>query len=200
MKCPDDNWLARAQARLLTVEEAAAYQGHLDECPGCLELAMVLGCITGAAAMDPPLGNDGPRSSREVFTQPLIVGTQAANQTSARPLLVVLAMMFGHGYWSYVFVPLAWNTIDAERSSVNGAMSFLDLGFAAYTLAWAILGLGWVGVCLLAITKRTRVPRWVVSACTILSGPTVVLIPLAVCLWLMLTRSDLISPKRHALA
>lgn len=191
MNCPDDNLLARAQARELTPEEAAAYQQHLDECPPCLEVAMVLGCIADAksdATEGCPSSDDG-RTSGQVFTKPVSARAQGTDLVPYRAVLPLLGMVVGHGYWSYEFVPLAWKVVTAERSVTAGISPSLEVAFALYVLIWGVAGLCWSGMTLAAVKNGWNSAGRFVRAYVILSGPTVALIPLCLCTWF------LVAPK-----
>jgi hypothetical protein len=195
MSCPNEETFARMQAGLLSHIESENLHRHLDNCPACLELAGVLGCIANSAS-----GSDGSdadsekrvrsateskmgHSSRGVTNGPL--GDRSRDCVLAQGVLAL-----AHGYFTLAVVPLFWRVFMAgsEPASVLTQLGSLGRIFGTYVVVWGLSGLLWALVgCVGLLTKR----RWAHAAVVgyaVLSMPSIVLVPLAICVLVAIKR------------
>jgi hypothetical protein len=180
MTCPDENVFARVQASLLGASEVSAFHLHLDNCPDCLELASLLGCMDG---MNEPIQR---RSSNEAITQSLkelafpgkLRPPSMVSNRRRRPLLAALGVtIMCHAYSSILLVPPLWQAFRADVT--QGIFSYWPLRdiWLPFTLVWGSVGLLFAGVVLYASLFMARSPRFALRGYALLSLLTGVLAP-----------------------
>ena len=185
MTCPDENEFAQVQAGLAGASKVADFHHHLDNCPECLELASLLGCMDG---MNEPIQR---RSSNEALTQSLIGSVfpgklrprSKISKRRRRPLLAALGVTFlCHAYSSAVLLPPLWQAFRADVP--QGILSYWPLRVIGlpFTLAWGSVGLLFAGVVLYASLFMPRPPRLALRVYALVSLLTGVLAPVGLCL------------------
>lgn len=120
---------------MLVGAELLAFHQHLDTCPGCLELASVLGCMGGRNEHTQP--NFAPH----------VAGTSADKPArtagpSAKVLRTALTTLFVcHAYSSFTLLPTLWQAFRADvPTKILSYWALYDL-WLPFALAFGSLGL-----------------------------------------------------------
>jgi anti-sigma factor RsiW len=161
--CPDEDTYARFLQGILTQEQIADIERHIDACPRCAELGAEFGKLYGAAA---PHGdaqeNAGPNAARGGDPGPM------------RGLLrLELLMLSFHALAAVAVLPAAL------RAAAAPAGSTLTVAAAAYAVAWVPIGGVVAAVAAWALWRGRAWGPAIARAHAIVSLPSVVLTPLA---------------------
>lgn len=185
MRCPDENYFARLGEGQLTEHELADFHRHVDHCAECFEMAALLGCV--GAANDAPQSESSRGSSVERPASAHVTMTQRAwsvraiRERAPQRWGAVALTLLAHLYFSYVFVPLAWQKMFAEhqRDAVGLVLAsgILFLGIAGLAFGVVALG-GW----LMGASWGPRALRGYLAS----SLATLSLGPLSLCAWYLI--------------
>jgi anti-sigma factor RsiW len=197
--CPSDDLVARFAHGLLSPEQAAAIEAHIDTCRDCSALVVMLGKLGATDALaGPAQGAESefalPRQALPhdaLATGPVGVPSVHGSSRAARPrpqgvrvlALVVageLALVLVHAVWSAMVLPSLGQLGPLRTAAGSGRIEPAVLFAAAvYVITWAPIG----GVCALAaawgLQRRRTWGHRLALMHAVLSLPCPVLLPLA---------------------
>ncbi|MBN1611292.1 MAG: zf-HC2 domain-containing protein [Polyangiaceae bacterium] len=208
--CPSDDLVARFAHGLLSREQAAAIEAHIDTCRDCSALVVMLGKLgatdvmaafprtdeterdrarqafgdaPAASVAGPASGLPAPGSAHT--TRPRAQGVSVLALVVAAELTLALV----HGVWSAMALPAPGQLGLLRAAAGSGSLEAVALfAVSVYVVIWAPIG----GLCALAVAwglKRRRTwgrrLAWVHAA---LSLPCPVLLPLAAYVLYAMTR------------
>jgi hypothetical protein len=172
--CPSEDLIARFAHGLLSREQAASIEAHLDRCRDCSALVVMLGKLGATDALSAPGGVQTAETDLACVWQappndvPVVSAAEPTSDRSApsgsrtpRPraqgvrvlALVVtaeLALALAHTVWSAVALP-SLTQVELYRAAAGsgGVEAVALLAAAAYVVIWAPVG----GLCALAYTS-----------------------------------------------
>ena len=193
MSCPDEETFARVQARSLSPAELADFHHHLDNCPACLELAAVLGCLYDVERARPgdSVGENNirqPASGQADYAVRL--GIMAHRLQSQESKIASCAMTLAHAYFCLSTTPMIGMPFGPAplETSIVGKLGYFGHFVSLYVGLWCLAGLVWACVACWALLTRRRWARLALRSYAVLSIPTIVLAPLGVCVLFALRR------------
>ena len=188
MTCPDENFFARVQAGVLDADELTEFHRHLDQCPDCFQLASLLGSLSAQIAdsnvgMSSQISQTAP--SVKITTELAASREAGWSSPKSRRLLAASQMVMGlcSAGCCYVLSPALLSFYRGNSEQLHGLFgnALVRLAFLPYLAVWVVIGSIWAFVNAFALVSRRNLPRRALWAHAWLSVPTVILAPLAMC-------------------
>jgi hypothetical protein len=190
MTCPDENVFMQIQAGALNDVETAAFHLHLDNCPACLELASVLGCLHDSdvefEARNPPKIAASESTPGERLVQSILPRADKSYFGERQNLLLTHGLMILlHAYSSFTLLPILWLAFRADVTHINGPFGtwIVHSVWFPYLLTWGCVGPLFACAVLLGILASRRWVRAGARLYALVSLPSLFLVPIAICLF-----------------
>lgn len=183
MKCLDETTFVRLQDGALAPAELVKVQRHLDQCPTCFQQAVLLGRLraedpsTERRADNNDLDGIGPSPRCNLSAN----GHNWANRQKKEPCTVaLLALLIAHAFLSASAVRWFWDAGSATLVDVRCVQTgqvALDWTISTYALIWGSLGFVLGSIALAALMAGCKWASSVVRVYSVLSMPSVLLVP-----------------------
>jgi hypothetical protein len=189
MTCPDENVFMQVQAGSLSDAETAAFHVHLDNCPACLELASLLGCLhDGDVEFElrtPSKIAASESTPGERLVQSILPRAEQV-YLGGRQLMLIThgVMLLLHAYSSITMLPNLWLAFRADVTPINGPFGtwIVHSLWVPYLLIWGCLGPLFACSIAFGLLKSRRWVYVAMRSYSLACLPSLILAPIAICL------------------